>query len=507
LLKKEKKNIEMFEKVSDAVILKDPEQASVYNTIKAQLNSLQSLTYIDGYNDSPRIHHLSEIKSLIEQFQNLLAMPFCLKDELPKYDGSIYCRIFKGLDGCDLMVNVLKSLQHIPAKHYHAHIDIIHACMQLLCTVIRNDKTLQSQFVLANMDLLIDLIQLSPKLAIVFAQLCSNNIYLSMHIKEEHLMRIIETSEGYQGAYLIALCHLLKPQGKLIKKNQDSVMRFIMDHRQEYVPFATVTDLKGMHDSNYCIHLIEVLSLCGEGENAFGQSFARTIFSMQDVFDVVQDDMISVDLKSVMLQFLASIYIEDIESPSDIPLYDSQRVLWLMTMSKDAMAQCLNADSNENGRNYVFGGILAFLRAMFEHHISIETAVNEMFFLYTKLVDLTVRLIPLAYDDENKLEATLSCLDSMVNVAGFRGSSDPISLRDTLKEAIDTLKKLYAHNHVGEQYTTSMSIHYQFPIQDTVNISFQTLFNQIKSSQAVKQYQQEEFERLCKISTYMYMYI
>jgi hypothetical protein len=500
----------MFEKVSDAVILKDPEQASVYNTIKTQLSVLQSLTYIDGYNDSPRIHHLAEIKSLIEQFQSLLVVPCLEYDDTttPKYDTSIYCRIFKSLDACELLVDVLKSLQHIPAKHYHAHIDIIHACLQLLCTVTKNDKALQSQFVLTNMDLLIDLTQLSPKLAIVFAQLCSNNLYLSMHIKEEHLMRIIETSEGYQGTYLIVLVDLLKPQGKLVKKNQDSVMRFIMDHRHEYVPFENVMGLKKMHDSDYCIHLIEVLAMCGQGENTFGQSFARTIFSMQDVFDVMQDQDVSIGLKSVMLQFLAFIYIEDVESPSDIPMYDSQSILWLMTISKDVMMRCLYTDDDDNddtaGRSYVFGGVLAFLRAMFEHHISIETAANEMFYLYTKLVDLTVKLLPLAYDDEKKLQATLSCLDSMINVAGFRGSADPISLRDTLIEATDVLKRLYVRNHNREQYTSSTSIHHMFPIQDTVNISFQTLFNEIKSSQAIEQYQQEEFERLCKISIHVY---
>lgn len=493
----------MFEKVSDVVILNDPEQDSVYNTIKTKLNLLQSLIYIDGYYDSPRIQHLSEIKSLIEQLQDLLVVDCVQYDGriTPKYDESIYCRIFKSLDACELLVDVLKSLQHMPAKHYHIHIDIIHSCLQLVCTVTKNDKALQAQFVLSNMDLLIDLTLLSPKLAIVFAQICNNNVYLSMHIKEEHLVRIIETSDGYQGEYLIVLFHLLKPQGKLVKKNQDCVMRFIMDHRQEYVPFENATGLKKMHDSNYCIHLIDLLGVCGQGENTFGQSFARTIFSMQDVFDVMRAD-VSIGLKSAMLNFLASIYIEDIESPSDIPLYDDQSILWLMVTAKDAMLGCLTigqeVDDNFSKRDYVFGGVLAFLRSMFEHHISIEIAVNEMFYLYTKLVDLTVKLLPLAYDDEKKLQTTLSCLDSMINVAGFRGSTDPISLHDVLKEATDCLQRLYVHDHNREQCSTSINNH-TVPIQDTVNISFQTWLNQIKSSQAIKQYQQEEFERLCNI--------
>lgn len=119
---------------------------------------------------------------------------------------------------------------------------------------------------------------------------------------------------------------------------------------------------------------------------------------------------------------------------------------------------------------------------------------------YTHLVDLTVKLLPLAYQDEKALQANLACLDSMINVAGFRGSMGPRELHDVLKEATMTLDRLYSrnHHHQQEQQSTVSSISHLIPIQDTVNISFQKLFQEIKSSQAVQQYQQQEFDRLCK---------
>lgn len=130
---------------------------------------------------------------------------------------------------------------------------------------------------LQNIDLLIDVTLLSSKLAIVFAGLFSNNLFISRHIKEEHIIRIISTSEGYQGEYLLVLQNILKTQGKLIKKNQDIVMRYIMENRNEYIPFdnkRTMENIRDMNDDaiNYYINLISVLAICGQSENTFGQS-------------------------------------------------------------------------------------------------------------------------------------------------------------------------------------------------------------------------------------------
>lgn len=486
--------LELFKEVANAVVLRDPEQAQVYQTIKQQLTLLQRIVYNSRFTDDHCLLYLSQISNIAQELQDLVTVPTD-KEGIPIYDESIYCRIFKNLDACDFLADVLVFLLNISAKHYHAYIDTIHACLNLLCTITSNDKELQTQFVLSNMDLLIHLTELSPKIARTFARLCSNNLYLSIHVKEEHIIRLLETSEGHQGEYLLVFYDLMKTQGKFIKRNQDIVMRFFMDHRQDYVPFDSVAKLKSMHDSDYCINLVSILAICGQGENTFGQSFARTVFSIQDIYDVVHDEHVCIQLKSVMLKFLASIYIEDVELVSDAPIHDNDNILQLIRMSEDAMTRCIDTSSapQQDFYGFVFRGVLAFLRAVFEYHISIEIAVHEIY-RYTHLVDLTVKLLPLAYQDEKALQANLACLDSMINVAGFRGSMSPKELRDVLKDATMTLDRLYARNHHQEQHST---IRHLCPIQDTVNISFQKLFHQINSSQAVEQYQQQEFDRLC----------
>lgn len=441
--------------------------------------------------DENHLDHLAKMQKAIEILHNLLTVPTNEDGTLLKYDETIYCRLFKCLDACDLFVKILEYLQNISVEHYHVHVDIICACLELLCTAVKNDKELQSQFVLSNMDLLIDLTELSPKIAPIFARLCSNNLYLSVHIKEEHIIRIIQTSEGHAGEYLAALHDLLKTQGKFIKKNQDVVMRYIMDHRREYVPFDDIHALKDT--STYCINLISILAICGQGENTFGQFFARTIFSIQDIYDLVHDDEVSIHLKAVMLKFLASIYIEDVELPTHLPILENENVLQLLAISESAVSQCLDVqESNSSFCNFVFRGVLAFLRAIFEYHISIEIIAPEEIHRYSRLVDMTLKLLPLTFEDEKALQATLACLDSMINVAGFRGSMRPKQLRDTLKEATVILDRLYLRNHHTPQQTEAK------PIQDDVNQSFQFMMAEIKSSEAIHQYQDEEFKKLCK---------
>jgi hypothetical protein len=203
-----------------------------------------------------------------------------------------------------------------------------------------------------------------------------------------------------------------------------------------------------------------------------------------------------------MLKFLASTYIEDIELPLDIPINDSQNVLQLMIISETAMTQCLYEQEHllPEFFHYVYCGISAFLRSIFEYHVSIETVDKDKVKFYTRLVDLTLQLLPNTYIDEKTLQSMLTCVDSMINVAGFRGSMDPKSLRDLLKEATMTLDRLYvkSHHHEHQSFNVTDEI---LPIQDSINIDFQLYFSQIQTSMELEHYQKIEFEKLCKFVT------
>lgn len=133
---------------------------------------------------------------------------------------------------------------------------------------------LKSELVLDNIDLLIDIGGYHPRLAVALSKICANNLHVSLRIREEHIKRILEQSKGLHGEYLRLLHGFVKAQGKLLKKHQDSVMKFMMDERALYIPFDTPAAIMTGPENrlDYGIALLELLAVCGQGDNTFVQS-------------------------------------------------------------------------------------------------------------------------------------------------------------------------------------------------------------------------------------------
>lgn len=209
-----------------------------------------------------------------------------------------------------------------------------------------------------------------------------------------------------------------------------------------------------------------------------------------------------------MLKFLTSIYIEDVELPLDIPTIDNHNILKVMEIAESAMIRCLYEQQDllpKDFSYYVYRGILTFLRSVFEYHISIETTMvdQDKMDFYTRLADLSLKLLRKTYGDA-KMQAMLTCLDSMINVAGFRGTMDPKALRDLLKEATSKLDKLYARDGNYHHYAAAKVDRKSVPIKDQINVAFQSFFKNIKSSAKLREYQKSEFQKLCKHHTFFF---
>ena len=137
-----------------------------------------------------------------------------------------------------------------------------------------------------------------------------------------------------------------------------------------------------------------------------------------------------------MLRFLSSVYLDNIDVPSHVPVSENQDIRQLMETALNDMM-----DAKENltldNTDYVYNGILLFLRSVFEYHISLETTVDKALSnLCPKLVDLVVDLLDAAKDDIKLVQSAVVCLDSMINVSGFRGSIASELLRDKLRDAM-----------------------------------------------------------------------
>lgn len=56
-------------------------------------------------------------------------------------------------------------------------------------------------------------------------------------------------------------------------------MRLIMDNREFYVPFKSPSELVASKQYNdYYVALVDLLAVCGQGDNAFGQSVSLFFF-------------------------------------------------------------------------------------------------------------------------------------------------------------------------------------------------------------------------------------
>ncbi|KAI7861289.1 inositol 1,4,5-trisphosphate/ryanodine receptor-domain-containing protein [Spinellus fusiger] len=485
---------DLFKKAPQVLILNQPQQVLVYHGIKKRLTRLRSYLSVDRLSS----HHLPQIEYVLTEFISLFngqTIDFddktCLLDD-SQDQRNIYGKIFKNLKAHSVVVQLMSTMrgslgesvdvQESNQDNEESRVKTLQACFDFLVEMTTDDRELQGSFVLRNIDLLIDASGFHPMLAKRLYSLCGNNLFISIRVREEHIKHMLEQSKGHQSEYLRILHDFMKAQGKLIKKHQDCTMRLIMDSRQLYVPFETPQELISSKHMDYCIELIELLSVCGQGDNSFGQSFARTIFSIQDVTTIIQDDMAPLGLKTVMLRFLSSVYLDNTEVPSNVPVSDNKNIRIIMEEAHAEMVKAKQAPTEENMK-YIFNGIFVFLRSVFEHHISVETTVDEaLFLLCPRLVDLTVNLLMQAENDKKALQHTLACIDSMINISGFRGSIDPELLRDKLRNAIAKLTE-----------STKQAIK---PL-DPINAKFQGFFRALKAHNGVLQLQKEEFEKMC----------
>jgi hypothetical protein len=188
-----------------------------------------------------------------------------------------------------------------------------------------------------------------------------------------------------------------------------------------------------------------------------------------------------------MLKFLASVYLEDIEFPSNFSHDDNDRLFKLLELSYREMVLFEKQSSPESER-YIYRGIVPFLRSIFEHHVSVDTTMQgSLFDLCPRIVEITLALLPGALPQQDYLQNMLSCLDSMLNVAGFKPAQvEPQVLLSTIKDALFVLDQHYGIGNAA-----------MIPF-DEINEEFQVYFEKTFMGDDVKKLQQEEFEKLCK---------
>lgn len=332
-------------------------------------------------------------------------------------------------------------------------------------------------------------------------------------MREHHLQRILELSESRHAKYLRLLHELVKASGKLVKRNQDIIVRLLVEHQGLYI--VNGKDLSTPAKLEYYAEMIDLLAVCTEGENQIAQSvsfrpfcplffysspsriltdvhfhwyfciqFCRTILSVKSIAPAVLDPTTPHVLKRVLLRFIVSVYLWNTEATSSVILNDNPAVMSILENAHAELQSVRDTKQIKDAarKSYIFDGVIIFLRALFEFHITSETTAQGSFrTLCNEIVDDTVGLLPLTYGDQKTLRHLTGALDSMINIAGFTGSIDPPQLQEKLR--IAQMKS----SNIGQNFIKT---------GDGINIKFQGFLKTLKVHRDVLDLQMKEFKKL-----------
>lgn len=208
-------------------------------------------------------------------------------------------------------------------------------------------------------------------------------------------------------------------------------------------------------------------------------------------------------LKTKVLRFLASIYLDTADIQTSIISIDENSFINILieTLYQDLIDanNIADEDSDNDFKNYIYDGVLIFMRSIFEYHIRPEMELDDhLYELCPKIIDAVTNLLPPLTKVTLQHQHLLACLDSMINVSGFHGNSDVNVLRKQLRSVL---------THFNE--SDKVSNRQLGPI----NSKFQGFMRTLKAHRSVLELQEEEFEQLgmllstFKKITYLYIKI
>lgn len=178
-------------------------------------------------------------------------------------------------------------------------------------------------------------------MAFCLAEAFTKNKTLCLSIRSEHLEMIMgllreKTQDAPQLLSLLAAVVKAEELDLPLKRNQDMIVRFLMEYRSLIIAPAHIDDnsdaainearlalLREEFPSDadlrlrqYHCGLVQLLAGCAEGENKYIESMCQTIFSIEEILEVLEDELINPLFKGPYMEFLVWVYLNTGE-PSD----------------------------------------------------------------------------------------------------------------------------------------------------------------------------------------------
>ncbi|XP_075250138.1 inositol 1,4,5-trisphosphate-gated calcium channel ITPR2-like isoform X3 [Convolutriloba macropyga] len=198
------------------------------------------------------------------------------------------------------------------------------------------------------------------ELAMALVEIFTNNKNNCLKCPKQFIRKVmVALSTRKEPAFLVLLQAIVKVEeiNLPIKGNQNSVMKFFMEHREVIAPMLdgsrnlhTLIKQTTAEEQEYLVHLVDLFSTCAEGENRFIESLCQTVFQVDELLDLLTDASMSPSVKKAFLRFLLWVYLNtgggdevEVDFREDIRIW---AFIKLITKDLEELTGSLNTDPN-----------------------------------------------------------------------------------------------------------------------------------------------------------------
>ncbi|XP_078335085.1 inositol 1,4,5-trisphosphate-gated calcium channel ITPR2-like [Crassostrea virginica] len=305
----------MFKLSSRAQILLTQDSARVHREVLKSMPILRRLARAKL--DEQQVKLMGDILDDLAEFCHLPMTP----DEPHPMNQNIL--ISNGL--LNILFDILT--QDIDSKlltQYGGMQDIFKKTLHLLKLLARENERVQLHL-FERIDILLDVRIVESDLAIALKEVFMGNANTCLKVSPRQIQKIVFRASEMQDRapeFLDLLGMIVKVTGTnlTLKRNQAYVMKYIM---QNYKKVAYVLDLpldekeliltsaSRLSTLRYYLSLLELLSLCAEGENMFIESLCQTILPMDDLLWVLNNPNVDNVYKKPFLACLHHVYLKN----------------------------------------------------------------------------------------------------------------------------------------------------------------------------------------------------
>ncbi|CAD5113406.1 DgyrCDS2578 [Dimorphilus gyrociliatus] len=304
-------NENLFQRAIQAQILINDESSRVQKEIHKLLPIMNRLTTIKM--SSEQIEQMIEILDEFRKFCSLENEP---EEPHPMNQAILYNHSI--ISSCFAIFSL--PLDFDLKDQYSGMRRVLAHTFLLLKHLTRSNKTVQERL-FNRLDILLTVEGAEPELGEALVEVFTGNKDTCMNVLPQHiqkLMHLVAKHKSKAPQFLDVLNALVKVEelDLPLKRNQAYVMKYFMQFRTD---IAFVIDqpvekrnnlLKSTNEeADYLASLVDLLATCAEGENQSIETQCQTIFTINELLDVLNKTDIDNHLKRPYLRFLLWVYL------------------------------------------------------------------------------------------------------------------------------------------------------------------------------------------------------